>query len=177
MERGHLAAGPQDSGEMSGEILRTYLNDHLAGSVAAVELLDHLIKLHQKSDRESWYRRLRAEIEEDQKVLQHMLEQVGGRESRMRKAAAWMSEKFGQAKFALDDPGDNQLRILEALETLALGIQGKLLLWRSLGSIAATLPALRAVDLGRLERRAGEQFEQVDTERLLVARTALAGSS
>ena len=161
---------------MSTEHLRTYLNDHLAGSVAALELLDHLIKLHQKSDRESFHRGLRAEIEEDQKILQKILEQVGGRESRVRKAAAWMSEKLGEAKLVLDDPGDNQLRILEALETLALGIQGKLLLWRALGSVSAPAPAFRAVDFSQLERRARDQFDRVDTERLLVARAALAGS-
>jgi vacuolar-type H+-ATPase subunit I/STV1 len=161
---------------MSAESLTTYLNDHLAGSVGALEMLEHLIKLHEKKDREPFYRRLRAEVEEDQKVLQNLLEKVGGRESRVRKAAAWMSEKLGEAKLALDDRGDNQLRILEALETVALGIQGKLLLWRALGSVSATRPALRAVDFGQLERRARQQFEQVDTERLLVARTALAGS-
>jgi hypothetical protein len=87
-----------------------------------------------------------------------------------------MSEKLGEAKFVLDDPGDNQLRILEALETLALGIQGKLLLWRALGSVSATAPAFRAVDFSQLERRARDQFDRVDTERLLVARAALAGS-
>ena len=161
---------------MSTEILRTYLNDHLAGSVAAIELLDHLIKLHDKSDRQPFFTRLRVEIERDQKVLQNVLEQVGGRVSVVRKAAAWMSVKLGEAKLVLEDPGDSQLRILEGLETLALGIQGKLLLWRGLGSVSAGVPELRAVDLGRLEARAREQFEQVDSERLLVARTALAGT-
>jgi hypothetical protein len=176
-DNGSRSRGNWDCGEMSTESLRTYLNDHLAGSVAGLELLDHLIKLHQQSDREGLYRRLRAEIEEDQKVLQNILEQVGGRESRLRKAAAWMSEKLGEAKLVLDDPGDRQLRVLEGLETLGLGIQGKLLLWRALDSVSATLPPLRAFDFGRLQRRASEQFEQVDRERLLVARTTLAGSS
>jgi hypothetical protein len=159
---------------MSTEILRTYLNDHLAGSVGALELLDHLIKIHEKSDRESFYRGLRAEIEEDQKVLQNLLEQVGGRESSVRKAAAWLSEKVGQAKLAFDDPGGNQLRVLEALETLALGIQGKLLIWRALASASDSIPAVRTVDFTRLQGRAREQFERVDAERLRMARIALA---
>lgn len=159
---------------MSAEILRTYLNDHLAGSVAALELLDHLIKVAEKSDRESFYRRLRAEIEEDQKVLQNLLGLAGGRESPVRKAAAWLSEKVGQAKLAFDDPGGNQLRILESLETLALGIQGKLLLWRALASATDSVPAARTVDLTRLQGRAGDQFERVDAERLRLARIALA---
>jgi hypothetical protein len=159
---------------MSAEILKTYLNDHLAGSVAALELLDHLIQVDEKSDRESFYRRLRAEIEEDQKVVQTLLEQAGGRESPVRKAAAWLSEKVGQAKLAFDDPGGNQLRILEALETLALGIQGKLFLWRALASVPDSVPAARSVDLTRLQGRAKDQFERVDAERLRIARIALA---
>jgi hypothetical protein len=159
---------------MSAEILRTYINDHLAGSVAALELLDHLVKVHEKSDRESFYRGLRAEIEEDQKVVQNLLEKVGGRESSVRKAAAWLSEKVGQAKLAFDDPGGNQLRVLEALETLALGIQGKLLLWRALASASDSIPAVRTVDFTRLQGRAREQFERVDAERLRIARIALA---
>jgi hypothetical protein len=159
---------------MSAEILRTYLSDHLAGSVAALELLDHLVKVHEMSDRESFYRGLRAEIEEDQKVLQTLLEQAGGRESPVRKAAAWLSEKVGQAKLAFDDPGGNQLRILEALETLALGIQGKSLLWRALASVTDSVPTARTVDLTRLQGRAKDQFERVDAERLRIARIALA---
>lgn len=159
---------------MSEKALRIYLTDHLAGSVAALELLDHLIKLHRESDRERFYRELHTEIDQDQKVLQSLLEQVGGRESPVRRAAAWLTEKVGQAKLAFDDPGDNQLRVLEGLETLGLGIQGKLLLWRALASVSDSTPALRAIDLTRLEGKARGQFERVDTERLRIARGALA---
>ena len=159
---------------MSGKALRIYLTDHLAGSTAALELVDHLIKLHRESDKERFYRELRAEIEEDQKVLQSLLEQVGGRESPVRKAAAWLSEKMAQAKLAFDDPGDNQLRILEALEALGLGIQGKGVLWRALASVSDSVPPLRAIDLSRLEGRARDQVQRVDAERLRIARIALA---
>src|SRR6476646_5525315 len=152
---------------MSGELLRTYLNDHLAGSVSAVELLDHLLKLDET--RKPFYLQLKADIQDDQAVLKEVLARVGGTESTVRKAAAWLSEKLGQVKLAVDDPGHNQLRILQSLEILALGIQGKLLLWRALGTAAARIPALAAYDLGRLQGRAQAQFEQVEAERLRVA--------
>ncbi len=38
---------------MGNEILATYLNDHLAGSVMAVELLDHLRELSKGTERDS----------------------------------------------------------------------------------------------------------------------------
>jgi hypothetical protein len=156
-----------------GSILTTYLNDHLAGSVVALELLDHLAQLHRGTERERLFQNLRREVDEDQKLLQQMLEQLGGKESRVRKAAAWLSEKIGEAKLKLDDAGDGELRVLEALEALGLGILGKLALWRALAAIADRLPQLRNLDLDSLQRRATQQHEQVEAQRIRVARVAL----
>jgi hypothetical protein len=151
----------------------TYLNDHLAGAVAAVELLDHLIELHRGSDRRTFYQTVQAEIIEDQKVLQDLVSRVGGRESQVRKAAAWLSEKLAQAKLALDDRADGQLRTFEALEALALGIHGKLQLWTALAEAARVNPAFQGVDFARLQERAQDQYKRVDQERLQAARRAL----
>jgi rubrerythrin len=158
---------------MSSKTLKTYLNDHLAGSVAALELLDHLANLHPDPEGKRFFTRLRAEVEEDQRVLQQLLEKVGGKESTVRKAAAWLTEKIGQAKLGLDDLGDGQLRPLEAIEALGLGIQGKLALWRALAAVADRVPQLQGVDLVRLEQRAVQQHERVEARRLQTARVAL----
>lgn len=154
--------------------LTTYLNDHLAGSVAALELLDHLIALHRGTEREKLFTALRGEVEEDQKVLQQLLKQVGGKESRVRKAAAWLTEKLGEAKLRLDNPGDSELRKLEALEALGLGIQGKLALWRALAATTDRVPQLGRLDYDRLQQRATQQHEQVEAQRLQAARATLA---
>ena len=156
---------------MSREALLTYLNDHLAGSVAALELLELLLSTGPVSEREA-YRRIRTEIEEDQRVLQQIIERLGGKESRVRKAAAWLTEKLGRAKFQIDDPGDGELRTLEALEAVCLGIQGKLALWRSLQALGP-LPETAGLDLSGLQRQAQDQFERVDRLRLLAAQAAL----
>ncbi|HEV7366369.1 MAG TPA: hypothetical protein VGN76_11035 [Gemmatimonadales bacterium] len=162
---------------MSSKALGIYLNDHLAGSVAALELLDHLADLHPEPDRKQLFTGLYAEVLEDQKVLQRLLDQVGGEESPVRKAAAWLTEKLGQAKLRLDDLGDGQLRVFEALETLALGIQGKLALWRALAAVADRVPQLQGVDYTRLEQRAVQQHQRVEVQRLQSARAALAVES
>jgi|SRR5215207_678849 len=156
---------------MSNAVLTTYLNDHLAGSVAALELVEHLLR-HEGANQQS-YATLRTEIEEDQQTLRQLLAELGGKESQVRKAAAWLTEKLGQAKLRLDDQGDGDLRALEALETLGLGIQGKLSLWRALGSVAGTIPQLERLDLPRLQGRAIDQFERVDRLRIQAARAAL----
>ena len=159
---------------MSTKVLRIYLNDHLAGSVAALELLDHLTDLHSDPARKQFFVGLRAEIEEDQKVLQRMLAQVGGEESPVRKAAAWLTEKLGRAKLKLEDSGDGELRVFEALETLALGIQGKLTLWQALEAAADRIPQFQGMDFPRLKQRALQQHQRVEDQRLQSARTALA---
>jgi hypothetical protein len=159
---------------MNSKALSTYLNDHLAGSSAALELVDHLADLHSDPERKRFFIGLRAEIEEDRAVLQRLLENVGSKESTTRKAAAWLTEKIGQVKLRLDDPGDGQLRVLEAVEGLGLGIQGKLALWRALAAVANRIPQLQGVDYARLEQRALQQHQRVETQRLQAARTALA---
>jgi hypothetical protein len=158
---------------MSSRSLTTYLNDHLAGSVAALELLEHMARLHRGTDREQLFQSLHTEVEEDQKVLRRVLDQVGGKESRVRKAAAWLTEKIGEAKLRLDDPGSGEFRQLEALETLGLGIQGKLALWRALAASADRIPQVRNLDLDGLQRRASQQHDQVETQRIQTARVAL----
>ena len=158
---------------MSTKALSTYLNDHLAGSAAALELLDHLAELHPDPDRKRFFIGLRAEVAEDQSVLQQLLGTMGGKESTVRKAAAWLAEKVGQVKLRLDDLGDGQLRVFEAIEMLGLGIQGKLALWQALAAVADQVPQLQGVDFARLEQRAIQQHQRVETERLQTARVAL----
>jgi hypothetical protein len=154
------------------QAITTYLNDHLAGSVAALELVDYLVTLQENRDRRR-LTDLRIEIEEDQKVLQRLLRELGGKESQVRKAAAWLTEKLGQAKLRFDDHGTGDLQVLEALEALGLGIQGKLSLWRALASVAGEIPELSGLNLPQLQARAAAQFDRVDELRLQVARTTL----
>ena len=158
---------------MSAEVLATYLNDHLAGSVAALELVDRIIRLCQGTEREKMFRRLRDEIEEDQEELKQLLQAIGGKESKVRQAAAWLTEKIGEAKLALDATDGGELRLLEALEALGLGIQGKLGLWRALEAASVGTPEIARLDLSELERRARDQFERVETLRLQVAKSAI----
>ena len=151
------------------EDLHAYLNDHLAGSVAAIELLDALIEHHSEDRFGKLFRDLRDEIHEDQETLRDLIRKVGANESTLRKAGAWLAEKFGRAK--IGDTGDSA-ELLQALEALALGITGKNLLWFSLTAIAPNFPALQGTDFAELERRARDQFERVEDLRLQMVREA-----
>jgi hypothetical protein len=151
------------------ERLHSYLNDHLAGSVAAIELLDFVIQHHSEDRFAKIFRDWRDEIQADQATLRNLIQKLGGEESAMRKAGAWVAEKFSRIKVG---DVDDSAGLLQALEALALGITGKRLLWRSLGAIAPNFAALQGTDFGELEKRAHEQFECVETLRLEMAREA-----
>ena|ERR1700730_9817456 len=150
--------------------LTAYLNDHLAGSVAALELIDDLINASDDVSLKQFLASLKREIESDQKVLEQLIEGAGESEGVVRKAAAWVSEKAARAKFKIAGEDFGGLGLVQALEMLALGIRGKELLWRSVA--VSNWPTARDVDLAKLERRAVEQQKRVEEKRLEAARAA-----
>jgi hypothetical protein len=155
---------------MSKQELPPYLNDHLAGSVAALELVDHLIKTYKGKPLEQFFQNLRHEIDADQKTLQDLIEKLGNKESAVRKAGAWVAEKVSRAKIQVSDSAKNQLGLLHALEGLVLGISGKRALWAALAVAADAVPQLRELDYAWLQKRASEQCDRVEAKRLEVAR-------
>jgi hypothetical protein len=155
---------------MEHEALTTYLNDHLAGSVAAIEMLDHLIERAPGPEPKNLYADLRADVAEDQETLQVVIRRLSADESGFRKASAWLTEKLGRLKLRMDNSADGGLHELEAMEALCLGILGKLALWRALAQAAGELESLRGMDLGRLERRAQDQHARAESRRLALAR-------
>src|SRR4051812_33300387 len=110
---------------MAASNLAVYLNDHLAGSVAGIELVADLESAHAKDALGPVLGRLRAEIEADQKTLEGLMERLGVGKSVPRRVAGWLAEKAAQLKLLADDPSGGPLRRLEALEALVLGITGK----------------------------------------------------
>ena len=153
--------------------LVTYLNDHLAGSVSALELLDHLIKSHADEPLAKFLQELRADIEADQNVLKKIVQRFNANESAIRKAGAWLVEKIARIKLAAAGQKKWQIGLVQALEVLVLGVTGKQLLWRALNAAIGSSPLLRGIDLTKLEERAIEQIERLETQRLEVAREVL----
>jgi hypothetical protein len=88
---------------VSTKHLSTYLNDHLAGSVIALELIEHIAKKFPDSDLEVFFAELHADISADQDVLRDLLNTFGESESTVRKAGAWLVEKLGRVKLGLTE--------------------------------------------------------------------------
>ena len=158
---------------MADDYITTYLNDHLAGSVVAVELMENLETVYAGRPIADFIAKLRADIEVDILELEDLMGQLQISESRTRKASAWLTEKFTQLKLRLDDPTHGDLRLFESLEALSLGIEGKRSLWLALSAAAELSPQLRIADYQRLQQRAEEQRARVEDQRLELARKAL----
>jgi hypothetical protein len=161
---------------VSRKHIATYLNDHLAGSEAALEILDHLESKHGAGRVGEVVRRLRAEITEERKVIKGLLDQLDASVSVPRRVAGWLSEKALELKLVADDPGDGYLRLLEAVEALKLGVHGKLGLWEALQANEDVVSVLATVEYQPLIRQAEVQETLLESVRLDAARSAFAES-
>jgi hypothetical protein len=157
---------------MASEHLGTYLNDHLAGAVAAIAVLEHLEKERAGTPLGQLVSTIKADVVRDREVLTGLMEKLDVRESRPRKAVGWLGERVTELKLRLDDPSAGAFRLLESLEIVTLGIEGKHGLWRALASAAARLPVLKGTDFARLAERAQEQRARLEPERIAAALAA-----
>jgi hypothetical protein len=153
--------------------LDSYLNDHLAGSVAALELIAHCAHLYKGKPLGAFFANMEAQIAADRDTLRDLMRLLGVDESKVRQAGAWAGEKLGRALLAIAGNEPGGLGLLLALEGLIMGIAGKGLLWRALA--AANLPKLEAFDFEKLRRRAAEQIKRAQAEQVRSARRALVG--
>jgi len=151
--------------------LDSYLNDHLAGSVGALELIGHCAHLYKGKSLGVFFADMKAQIGADQETLRNLMHRLGIEESKARQAGAWAGEKVSRALFTLAGNKSDGVGVLLVLEALVMGVSAKRLLWRALS--AANLPRLNDIDFEQLQRRAKEQIKRVQAEQLRSARRAL----
>jgi len=85
------------------------------------------------------------------------MDELGVRKPHPKRLAAWLASRAMKHK---------ENHELVELEMLALGIAGKLLLWKALEKAEESEPYLRVIDLNRLIDRATRQFDEVERERM-----------
>ena len=159
---------------MNRRMLGIYLNDHLAGSVMGSRLAKRIVRQNEDNDYGRKVARIAREIEEDQGDPARADGPPGiGRSSVPGWRWPGSTEKAMRLK-----PNGNLVRysplsrVLE-LETLTMGITGKLELWRSLETLDGG-PSL-GVNFASLAARAEDQRDRVEDLRVRAAREALGG--
>jgi len=156
---------------MADDALETYLNDHLAGSVSAIQMLERAAEDHAGSPLGPLLAELLSAIRAEQEELRSLIRRLGYSESPVKKAGAWLAQHASRLKVGAS--AERDLDRFELFEALSLGIQGKLKLWRALRVVAAKHPQLAGVDFPRLERQSLEQHDLVESWRIEAAQAAL----
>jgi hypothetical protein len=160
---------------MNDKLLKIYLNDHLAGSMAGLELAKRCSSNNEGTPLGDFLETLTKEIETDKSELEALMDTLGAPKDPVKQLAAWAGEKLGRLKMNGQLTGYSDLSRLEELEGLSLGVEGKLSLWRSLKNVSDHDPRLATADLERLCDRAAEQRKALEDHRLEAATKALAG--
>ncbi|MGW2046505.1 hypothetical protein ACWCPF_15150 [Streptomyces sp. NPDC001858] len=152
------------SGDEPGrqKILDVYLNDHLAGATAGTALARRMVGEHRESAYGSELKTLAAEVSHDRQYLLQLLDDLDVAVRHYKVYGAWLGEKAARVK-----PNGRLLRrsgltILIELETMRVGVEGKVLLWRALLSASADEPRLEHDWLEQLLQRAEQQLKTLD---------------
>jgi hypothetical protein len=153
--------------------LDTYLNDHLAGSNAGSELASKLSSEYANTPYGPFLAELAREIEQDKVALEGLMRRLEIQQNPIKQAAGWIGEKASRLKLSETMTGDQDLKCLMELETLSLGIEGKLSMWRALIEVSDAYAELAAIDLASLAKRAESQRSTLEDHRLQVAKGAL----
>jgi hypothetical protein len=145
-----------------------YLNDHLAGSAVALDLLAKMCSQNEGTEFGRLLTALEQEIADDREALQQVMETLGVPTDTVKQAGGWVLEKLTRLRFDLTS-GEDLGRLMET-EALSLGIAGKLAGWRALKEAS---PADLGVDLDRLIECAHDQRRRLEPFRLEAARQIL----
>jgi hypothetical protein len=150
--------------------LRAYLNDHLAGSTSALDLVRRRAS-SAEGDLGTVFEGLAAELELEQRFLRRAM------------AAARLDPQPHKQALAVATAWIDVLRprrqppnLVRDLEVMATGVRGKELLWATIRALSAVdTPMLDPEDLARLEEMATTQSRELRRQHDLAVRRELAG--
>jgi hypothetical protein len=160
---------------MADRAMDVYLNDHLAGATLGSNLAEQIRDRHEGTPLGDVMRTIAAHVEEDRRTLIEMMERLDVSRNPAKQATGWVAEKASRVKFSGVVSGEPDHAAFMALESLTLGVAGKLSLWQVLEQVKGGYPALASADLGNLIARARAQYATLEEQRLAAGRRALAG--
>ena len=153
-------------------LLGIYLNDHLAGATAGLELAKRIAGAHKDEVYGDTLAELAAEIAEDRDSLLQIMTAMGVGEARYKTSAAWVAEKLGRLKLNGHLVDRSPLSSLVEIEVMQLGVEGKAAAWRTLITHASYDDRLDVEQLGKLLERARHQSELLEDLRPLMTTSA-----
>jgi len=157
---------------MARPTLNTYLNDHLSGATAAIEIIRHLSEQDDDQELTMFASDLKAKIEDDKKILVRLIDQTGVGRGWIKVLLAWCAGVLSKLKLGPKFAG--KLGTFEALETLSIGVWGKRALWRALQRLKESGDTtMNEFKFDQLISQAESQFQDVETWRMNYCQRAL----
>lgn len=164
---------PSRAEPTSHDLLSIYLNDHLTGAAAGVDLFARVAASYSDRAARPILRGLADEVSQDRDALLTLMSDLGIKPRAYRMVAGRLLEKLGRLKLNGTVLTRSPLTDLVELEALRSGIQAKLAMWQAL---AAAQPATQIAPerLTDLTERAESQLRRLEPMRQDAARSALA---
>ena len=153
--------------------LERYLNDHLAGASGALLLTDEIAEQPDHPPAKSFFRELKEKVQADRALLGELQKAIDKEPSVVMKAAGDIAARVGGLKLMWEGIKPGSLGMFEALEMLALGVQGKRLLWLVLREIQPWFPEWSDHDFAGLELEAIRQRDGIEAWRIEAAKESL----
>jgi predicted DNA-binding ribbon-helix-helix protein len=161
---------------MNEKYLRIYMQDHLAGATAGLELARRARGSNEGTQYGPPLARIADEIDADRRQLEGIMEDLGFGADRLKNIVFWAGEKVGRLKLNGELTSYSPLSRMVELEGLITGITGKRSMWTALLRVAPGEPRLDAALLERLRDRADEQRQTLEELRDTAAAETFAAS-
>jgi hypothetical protein len=167
LRRSKFCHGNQAENQRSA--LAAYLRDHLTGADTGIQMVHHLRDAYRGGFEGALFESLHEEFCEERRVIEGILGELGYT-SRSGKRLASRATGRALRMVAGGAPGD--LSLFRTLESLAIGVQGKLCLWRAAQTLVALPHPPGRRSFVELEADAVRQWETIERcRRSLVPQT------
>ena len=160
---------PSSTRSLHVQHLSTYLNDHLSGATAGSRLAARLARTMPDPELKG----LDVDVQRDRETLRRLMGDLGVAESRVKRLLGAAGELGSRLKLRITAQ-DRGVAHLLAVETLTIGVEGKLRLWRALEAVEEVDPRLSRPELAQLAGRAEQQLSLLETVRVRLAVHSLA---
>ncbi|HEX8158794.1 MAG TPA: hypothetical protein VF526_15520 [Solirubrobacteraceae bacterium] len=161
---------------MADEPLHVYLNDHLAGASAGTTLVKQAAEQNEGTEIGGFFAALSDEIGSDLNTLTVLIDRLGVDVSEGKGKIAELGTKITETKFSGETVGSADFGAFITLETISIGVEGKLCMWTALKAIENEVPELADTQIDTLIERARSQRDRIESKRLEWAPRALSGS-
>jgi hypothetical protein len=149
------------------------MDDQLAAGVLWREVARRSASSNRGSELGAALSEVATAIAEDVETFRGLMDRLGFRQSRFKPVLALLAERIGRLKPNARLVSYSPLSRFEELEFLVMGIEGKRVLWQTLGQAANLSERLGDVDFEALQERAEAQRARLEPFRLKAGADAL----